>query len=314
MEKREEKKELTRTRTTLKTENFSMANSTFITPPPPPTTASDIDQMPGVFAFSTAAPPPPINSIFDMMPCDIIGGDQKAGSLGFMDLLDISQDFGTASSLLDWFAQNPIPGSQQQQTFVPSPAPNSTGNIRGNDAFQQVKTGDQEEEQDHHKTKKQLKPKKKNQKRQREPRFAFMTKSEVDHLDDGYRWRKYGQKAVKNSPYPRSYYRCTSAGCGQHIHPSPITPRGSIGILADPTGFGAATSSFVIPQPQYQQQHSYMYNSSPSLNITSSSASFRPAFSFHQGRTSDSPASLLRDHGLLQDIVPFKMRKEPKEE
>lgn len=48
-----------------------------------------------------------------------------------------------------------------------------------------------------------LKPKKTNQKRQREPRFAFMTKSEVDHLEDGYRWRKYGQKAVKNSPFPR---------------------------------------------------------------------------------------------------------------
>ena len=28
-----------------------------------------------------------------------------------------------------------------------------------------------------------LKPKKTNQKRQREPRFAFMTKSEVDHLE-----------------------------------------------------------------------------------------------------------------------------------
>lgn len=40
-------------------------------------------------------------------------------------------------------------------------------------------------------------------KREREPRFAFMTKSEVDHLEDGYRWRKYGQKAVKNSPFPR---------------------------------------------------------------------------------------------------------------
>ena len=48
-----------------------------------------------------------------------------------------------------------------------------------------------------------LKPKKTNQKREREPRFAFMTKSEVDHLEDGYRWRKYGQKAVKNSPFPR---------------------------------------------------------------------------------------------------------------
>jgi Tfp pilus tip-associated adhesin PilY1 len=43
-----------------------------------------------------------------------------------------------------------------------------------------------------------------NQKRQREARIAFMTKSEVDHLEDGYRWRKYGQKAVKNSPFPRS--------------------------------------------------------------------------------------------------------------
>jgi len=30
-----------------------------------------------------------------------------------------------------------------------------------------------------------------------------MTKSEIDHLEDGYRWRKYGQKAVKNSPFPR---------------------------------------------------------------------------------------------------------------
>lgn len=48
------------------------------------------------------------------------------------------------------------------------------------------------------------KVKKKGQKRIRQPRFAFVTKSEVDHLEDGYRWRKYGQKAVKNSPYPRS--------------------------------------------------------------------------------------------------------------
>ncbi|XP_042500972.1 probable WRKY transcription factor 57 isoform X2 [Macadamia integrifolia] len=44
---------------------------------------------------------------------------------------------------------------------------------------------------------------KKGQKRIRQPRFAFVTKSEVDHLEDGYSWRKYGQKAVKNSPFPR---------------------------------------------------------------------------------------------------------------
>ncbi|XP_052150789.1 probable WRKY transcription factor 24 [Oryza glaberrima] len=45
------------------------------------------------------------------------------------------------------------------------------------------------------------------------PRFAFQTRSDNDILDDGYRWRKYGQKAVKNSKHPRSYYRCTHHTC-----------------------------------------------------------------------------------------------------
>ncbi|WOK91414.1 hypothetical protein Cni_G00105 [Canna indica] len=45
------------------------------------------------------------------------------------------------------------------------------------------------------------------------PRFAFQTRSASDVLDDGYRWRKYGQKAVKNSIHPRSYYRCTHQAC-----------------------------------------------------------------------------------------------------
>ncbi|GJN17762.1 hypothetical protein PR202_gb04860 [Eleusine coracana subsp. coracana] len=38
------------------------------------------------------------------------------------------------------------------------------------------------------------------------PRFAFQTRSVNDILDDGYRWRKYGQKAVKNSAHPRFDY------------------------------------------------------------------------------------------------------------
>ena len=38
-------------------------------------------------------------------------------------------------------------------------------------------------------------------------KIAFKTRSEVDVLDDGYRWRKYGsKKLVKNSPNPRYIY------------------------------------------------------------------------------------------------------------
>jgi hypothetical protein len=37
-------------------------------------------------------------------------------------------------------------------------------------------------------------------------RIGFRTRSEVDILDDGFKWRKYGKKAVKNSPNPRYEY------------------------------------------------------------------------------------------------------------
>nr|AYU71095.1 transcription factor WRKY28 [Lilium regale] len=93
------------------------------------------------------------------------------------------------------------------------------------------------------------KPRKKGEKRSRGPCFAFITVSEVDLLEDGYRWRKYGQKAVKNNHYPRNYYRCTTQKCsvkkrversfqdpktvittyeGQHTHHSPATIRESL--------------------------------------------------------------------------------------
>uniref|UniRef100_A0A0E0D733 WRKY domain-containing protein n=1 Tax=Oryza meridionalis TaxID=40149 RepID=A0A0E0D733_9ORYZ len=47
----------------------------------------------------------------------------------------------------------------------------------------------------------------------RKPKIILQTRSEVDLLDDGYRWRKYGQKVVKGNPRPRSYYKCTADGC-----------------------------------------------------------------------------------------------------
>ncbi|KAJ6288974.1 hypothetical protein OIU76_024873 [Salix suchowensis] len=36
-----------------------------------------------------------------------------------------------------------------------------------------------------------------------EQRIAFRTKSDMEIMDDGFKWRKYGKKSVKNSPHPR---------------------------------------------------------------------------------------------------------------
>ncbi|MED6125056.1 hypothetical protein PIB30_064839 [Stylosanthes scabra] len=52
----------------------------------------------------------------------------------------------------------------------------------------------------------------------REPRVVVQTTSEIDILDDGYRWRKYGQKVVKGNPNARSYYKCTAPGCSVRKH------------------------------------------------------------------------------------------------
>ncbi|KAK4744564.1 hypothetical protein SAY87_010876 [Trapa incisa] len=145
-----------------------------------------------------------------------------------------------------------------------------------------------EEEED--KGMKQLKPSQKKQKRQREPRFAFLTKTDVDQLDDGYRWRKYGQKAVKNSPHPRSYYRCTGAGCGvkkrverslddpslvvttyegRHSHPIPLMPRSSYGFFPESSSasHGISRAGLVPPPHLHHQNHSQSFLfRSPSLS------------------------------------------------
>ncbi|XP_020105446.1 probable WRKY transcription factor 71 [Ananas comosus] len=155
------------------------------------------------------------------------------------------------------------------------------------------------------KSKKLVKAKNKGEKRQREPRFAFMTKSEVDHLEDGYRWRKYGQKAVKNSPYPRSYYRCTTQKCsvkkrvershedpsivittyeGRHTHQSPANLRGSSHFLAPSPSFRA--QEFLNPS-----SHHHM-STNPTMYLP---ISLPPPLQQLQ---------VLPDYGLLQDIIP----------
>ncbi|XP_077210300.1 WRKY transcription factor 71-like [Tasmannia lanceolata] len=168
------------------------------------------------------------------------------------------------------------------------------------------------------KSKKLNKRRKKGEKLPREPRFAFMTESEVDHLEDGYRWRKYGQKAVKNSPYPRSYYRCTSQNCsvkklversfqdpkivittyeGQHTHHCPATLRGN--------GAGILVPSTVIAPRAMPNFHQELKMQMPQTNIQSDTTSM-----YRQNLTSHQQFQL-SDYGLLQDIIPSLVHRQP---
>ncbi|CAI8590260.1 unnamed protein product [Vicia faba] len=382
----EEKKRKANTNPTHSSSTTTMAFSDEI-----PTTTTTINNNTSLFPFQ-----PSISTIFDTLPSSSC--DQKVSSFGFMDLLGSHDyNINNNTFLLsDWVLPTtttviqPLPSPASSNVLDSSEvlntptSPNSTSissssheatfnnntieqqqhrskvSKTEHDAEVEEEDGNGVKENDKYqdKTKKQLKAKKKNQKKEREPRFAFMTKSEVDNLDDGYRWRKYGQKAVKNSPYPRSYYRCTTAACGvkkrverssddssivvttyegQHTHPSPATSRPNLSFVNEPSSFGAGAfgggssssgshsqSHFVLPHAS-----SLLYNNStnPTTNSTTtpptlgSSGGYLNTSSFggfvhdqaiHQRGFGGSNEAMLRDNGLLQDIIT-QMKKEEKD-
>ncbi|MQL85947.1 hypothetical protein Taro_018484 [Colocasia esculenta] len=69
--------------------------------------------------------------------------------------------------------------------------------------------------------------------------------------DDGYKWRKYGQKSIKNSPNPRSYYRCTNPRCSakKQVERSVEDPD-TLLVTYEGLHLHYAYSHFLLPRPR----------------------------------------------------------------
>ncbi|XP_028240307.1 probable WRKY transcription factor 49 isoform X1 [Glycine soja] len=148
--------------------------------------------------------------------------------------------------------------------------------------------------------------------------------------DDGYKWRKYGQKSIKNSPNPsRSYYRCTNPRCSakKQVERSNEDPDTLI-ITYEGLHLHFAYPYFLMGQQQ--QSHSYppikkSKPTSPQAQDQTHRADY--VHEAHQTEEAQSNASMgvmpsstsldstldmaqesLGSQGLLEDMVPFMVR------
>lgn len=253
--------------------------------------------------------------------------------MSFTNFFDTSLDYNSLSKAFDVSCCSSevisAVDDRSKSKKASTTTPNSSVSSSSNEAVVEedsVKSNKEDikgcENKDEEKSKKQNSITKKKEKRQREPRFAFLTKSEIDHLEDGYRWRKYGQKAVKNSPYPRSYYRCTSQKCvvkkrversyqdpsvvittyeGQHNHHCPATLRGhSAGIMSSPfyasasTSVTAASSGPTLPQELFSHL------------LPTNNCQTDPASMMYQNLSLQQHLQMPDHYGLLQDLFTQK--------
>ncbi|XP_072982804.1 WRKY transcription factor 71-like [Typha latifolia] len=258
----------------------------------------------------------------------IFDATAEKSSIGFLELLGFHD--------LTQFLFDPPPPPAYSDTGNLPATPNSSSMTEAANDADPAMISAANEDREQEKSKKEPASttkggKKKGQKRQREPRFAFKTKSEVDHLEDGYRWRKYGQKAVKNSPFPRSYYRCTSAACGvkkrverssedptivmttyegQHTHPCPVGSRGvhqaqPLPSLHDEELHRQIELSYFasyLPSPPHQTRHVYP------ATLPAYAGAVSTVLGEHRRRNQTASDLPIRDHGLLQDVIPLDIR------
>ncbi|KAL2526847.1 putative WRKY transcription factor 70 [Abeliophyllum distichum] len=137
-------------------------------------------------------------------------------------------------------------------------------------------------------------------------------------MEDGYAWRKYGQKNILNKEYPRCYYRCTHKyeGCKatkqvQRIKEDPILYQITYFDHHTCTDAMTATQIIVDSDPVkslnlFSFESKILLNPSRSMIKISSSAKEEPKQDAHS-EMSDIKSSL-EDSNLWQEIVPVKQK------
>ncbi|KAJ3676392.1 hypothetical protein LUZ60_003804 [Juncus effusus] len=158
--------------------------------------------------------------------------------------------------------------------------------------------------------------------------------------DDGYKWRKYGQKAIKNSPNPRSYYRCTNPRCNakKQVEKSMEDPDTLI-VTYEGLHLHYTYSHFLLSKPNDSQISPINQAKKPKMNSEKpktqiiekpvESSSTMAFDSFEQiGVNQEGPfngldgaqveiqngvfeeeSNISNSQGLLEDMVPFLVRK-----
>ncbi|XP_022953246.1 probable WRKY transcription factor 23 [Cucurbita moschata] len=262
---------------------------------------------------------------------------ENQSCLRFMELIAVDQEFSSQfdvfslSSLSSSLITNPVENLEIGNQWPTTSNYSSSSEIVNDEVIEpKLEREEKQHSRQTLKTDKQMKTKKMTRKKKdQEPRFAFMTKSEVDHLEDGYRWRKYGQKAVKNNPYPRSYYRCTSVACnvkkrverylkdpsivvttyeGQHTHPSPNMTRTTFFPPPISTTLynGSAMFTTATTTPSlfhYQNGHNSNFINHPKGFVASS---FHPPCDVAPSNHANQFFAATINHRLFQDIAPFQ--------
>lgn len=98
---------------------------------------------------------------------------------------------------------------------------------------------------------------------------------------------------------------------GQHTHPSPLIPRPSL--VGVHPGNSVAGSAFAMPMQgtlSHYQQHQQQPFVNTLLPMNFGCNGLTNASLLHERRFFIPGTELLKDHGLLQDIVPSHMLKE----